>query len=256
MGLCCGIPRKKHYDFQDYHETFVFGQVAVHRVIHRSLQQVVKHSSSLAPEREADFWRYVRLTRQFLEVHHKQEDEVIFARSEERAKATLFAEESKEHQALVETLARIEELEHKGGVDSLAEMGTIAQKLVEIMEGDAGHLNREEKILTGEFFREHFAEKEVKQMSKDIHDMISREGMDRGVSLVFMIYHLTDEEKVFFDERMPCIMRRFIFPRFAKRESTHVWGFASNPRWSGGVAVWQSNKTAAVNPEPEKEKGA
>ena len=71
---------------------------------------------------------------------------------------------------------------------------------------------------------------ELRKLNTDIHDIIS-EFIDRKLSLVFIIYHLEAEEKLFFDERLPYILKNFMFPRWARKCNSGVWSFSSYPHF-------------------------
>jgi len=51
--------------------------------------------------------------------------------------------------------------------------------------------------------------------------------MNRKTSLVFIIYHMTDGEKKFFDKRLPFFIRWWLFPKWANKEGINVWKYSS-----------------------------
>ena len=72
---------------------------------------------------------------------------------------------------------------------------------------------------------------EVYELHNLTHDMIDTdnvivdggERMDRKTSLVFLLYHLTEEERQFFDERLPFFLKWWLFPRWANVEGSEVF---------------------------------
>eukprot|EP00238_Polyblepharides_amylifera_P014383 CAMPEP_0196589408 /NCGR_PEP_ID=MMETSP1081-20130531/63457_1 /TAXON_ID=36882 /ORGANISM="Pyramimonas amylifera, Strain CCMP720" /LENGTH=275 /DNA_ID=CAMNT_0041912195 /DNA_START=109 /DNA_END=936 /DNA_ORIENTATION=+ len=235
--------KSKKFNHSDYHESFVFGQNAVHLIISRSLEQIVQYSKPGGAFLSADlttklaFLKYVDMFRAFLDIHHFQEDLYIFKEASNRsANTALFQQETEEHQALEGGLATLKTLcegaAAGGDVEnvSIQKIHEICDAILKTMSGPEGHLAREEAILNVEFYRKYYTEAETKKLSQDIHKIIT-EHMHRGLSLVFMIFHLEDGEKAFFDERLPWFLKTFLFPRWAGKRSADVWKFASHPRF-------------------------
>jgi len=59
-------------------------------------------------------------------------------------------------------------------------------------------------------------------MHDEAHNIIV-DYMDKKTNLVFMIYHMTDGEKQFFDKRLNFFVRWWLFPQWAKKEGINVW---------------------------------
>ncbi|KAF4664413.1 hypothetical protein FOL47_005135 [Perkinsus chesapeaki] len=231
---------------KDYFEEFVFGQKGVHNVIKRSFAIAAKRKVS--PTDVESFKQFIDMTGKFLLVHHLQEDEYIFPFYRQHLKEPeALEEEGHDHEKVSQLL---KELEKALKEDKIPEAQEICAKIGSMFEGDNGHFAREERILTSEAYREHCkeaaaTEKEVRQLSKNIHDMIG-DHMDRTESLVFMIYNLNDAEKAFFDERMPWIMTYLIFPMAANKKP-EVFAHCAFPRYSSpGKLGWYGDCTTAA----------
>ena len=77
------------------------------------------------------------------------------------------------------------------------------------------HLGIEEKYVTECFLRENLALSELYTLHYDTHDMIDTDNdivdggdrVDRKTSLVFLLYHLTKDERSFFDDRLPFFLK-------------------------------------------------
>eukprot|EP01083_Nonionella_stella_P123352 371674_1 len=267
MGL---FSSKLNYDFRDYHETFIFGQDLTHRALRRSVRAIIDFSGGngvVIDETRADFLRYVQLFCAFLQVHHQQEDRFIFPKARSLSgDDSLLKQQNSEHQTLAALLERLVELakverngdsepklngesepkdeaEQKDDSDGnseklMREICSVAQEMETLL---TGHLAVEEKILTADFFRDHCTEKDTKALSEQIHGGIIDEFMDRGASLVYFVYHLTESEQVFFDERIPWFVKSFFFPRYALRNniSATVWKFAPHAHFNAsGSPCW------------------
>ncbi|EER19819.1 hypothetical protein Pmar_PMAR018433 [Perkinsus marinus ATCC 50983] len=176
------------------------------------------------------------MTAKFLLVHHLQEDEQIFPFYRKHLKEpSALEQEGHDHEEVSKLLDNLEKDLKKNKLDEAQKTcGTIAGMMCDLVNG---HLAREERILVPEAFREHATQKEVRDLSARVHDMI-QDNMDRTESLVFMIYNMNDEEKAFFDERMPWILTYWIFPRAANKK-VEVFGHCAYPRYSSpGKLAW------------------
>ncbi|KAF4664411.1 hypothetical protein FOL47_005133 [Perkinsus chesapeaki] len=227
---------------KDYFEEFIFGQNGVHNVIKRSFTIAAK--KKVAPADAESFKQFVDMSAKFLLVHHLQEDQYIFPFYKKHLhESNAFEEEGHEHEQVSELLKNLDENLKQ---DKITEAQGICLKISDMMcDNVNGHLVREEKILTPEAFRDHASEKEVKELSKQIHGMIA-EHMNKMDSLIFMIYNLNDAEKAFFDERMPWIMTYLIFPMAANKKP-EVFAHCAFPRYSSpGKLGWYGDCTTAA----------
>ena len=145
-------------------------------------------------------------------IHHTQEDDFIFKFMRARLNDPNFlTTESSEHEVLhrmLENLAVAVTKKDLSGARLI--LGEIHKMFCESL--DSNHLAREEAVLTSDLLRRNCTQEEIKKLSDDIHGIIPTY-MDKTKALVFMIYHLNDTEKAFFDERLPCILTKFIFPK-------------------------------------------
>ena len=244
MGNFIRTLRQKDTFYGDY----ITGFHVVHRAIERSFEKIEK---SIRPDdldrnifaiQDKGFRRYVSLCIQFLSLHHKQEDKFIFPKFQS------ISSEFKEE--VVNSLAK----DH-GAIELLLQEGIIILKAEsngdEVNEKDStrerskrlrdiagqiqtlmpNHLSLEEKLITENFLREHLQLSEVYELHNLTHDMIDSdnviveggERMDRKTSLVFLLYHLTEEERQFFDERLPFFLKWWLFPRWANVEGSEVF---------------------------------
>ena len=238
MGNCC--PRRP-LSAAD----FTWGQLATHNVLRRSVQQIMRASPPSGSSNS--FMVYVDLFRRFLVTHHHQEDRFIFPEARDKSgNAKLLEREEKEHAELGPLLEELAGLCAKAvgsksdvveEVDTtIRQVKTCVGRIGEILEG---HLAREEACLTEAFYGAHWDAMGLRALSTKIHDLIP-EFMEKNISLVYLVYHLTDEEKVFFDTRLPWILRSILIPRWASRCDLEVWSFAPHPRFdaNGNAAYW------------------
>lgn len=239
MGnIFCCIPFQKRVANKDYFETFVFGQTAIHQIIRRSVNKCSKALESNHSIEEELLWlTYVDYTCKFLLIHHQQEDDYIFPFLRKIAGPNFMKIEGDEHKELHECL---EEIQSFVKVKNLAKAVERVQVLYRMFceNPETNHLAREENAMTQVLYRENFSEQQVKELNKNIHEAITQY-MDRMEALVFMIYHLNDAEKLFFDERLPCIVTRSKFPKKAN-EKAALWRLTPFPREIKGKMVYTS----------------
>jgi hypothetical protein len=255
MGNYLRTLRQKDSFYGDY----VTGFHVVHRTIERSFQRIeniicnLQLKNSFAKDgsgnnkfaiEDKDFRRYVSLCLQFLSLHHKQEDKFIFPKFENISPELKNEIESKlnaDHEEI--------ELLLKEGIDILKAQSkddngvvtrgnTVIERstrlkdiAIQIQSMMPNHLGTEEKYITEKFLRENLKLSEVYDLHYATHDMIdtdndivdSGERMDRKTSLVFLLYHLTEEERCFFDDRLPFFLKWWMFPRWAYYEGPEVF---------------------------------
>ena len=99
----------------------------------------------------------------------------------------------------------------------------------EVLMGEEGHLKREENKFTVENFKKwNITEQSLHIMNDDMHAIIPQY-MNKMEGLIFIIYHLNDDEKAFWDERIPCIVTKISFPNKAN-ERLGMWSLAPYQR--------------------------
>ena len=168
----CG---KKTLSAREFH----FGQIAIHNTLRRSMEQIIKMPDEMSAEKFYYFARYVQLFRGFLVVHHTQEDRYIFPQSCSKSnKENLFGLEKSEHKEigpLLDKLSNIVEevvdptvVQQENILSKLCEIKSIVQTLQSLV---LPHLEREEKILTENFYTAYWDEEELRQLNSDIHEM-------------------------------------------------------------------------------------
>lgn len=238
MGnLFCCIPFQKKIASRDYFETFVFGQTAIHQIVRRSVDKCSKApTSNLSKDDESLWLTYIDYTCRFLLIHHQQEDDHIFPFLRNKIGDPNFMKvEGEEHCELHKCLEEIDlAVKEKNLVNANIKMQVLYKMFCENV--DTNHLAREEHAMTDALYRTHFSEQQVKDLNTDIHVAIEKH-MDRMEALVFMIYHLNDEEKMFFDERLPCIVTKSKFPKKAN-EKAALWRLTPFPRELNGSMVY------------------
>ena len=190
------------------------------------------------------FRRYVSLCIQFLSLHHRQEDKFIFPKFEKispefknEVEGKLHADHGKIDVLLKEgiNILKAQSNDDDGVVtsentviESSNRLKDIARQIQSMMPN---HLGTEEKYITENFLRENLTLSEVYDLHYATHDMIDTdndivdggERMNRKTSLVFLLYHLTEEERCFFDDRLPFFLKWWMFPRWACYEGPEVF---------------------------------
>eukprot|EP00735_Rhodelphis_limneticus_P011253 TRINITY_DN4332_c0_g1::TRINITY_DN4332_c0_g1_i1::g.21245::m.21245 TRINITY_DN4332_c0_g1::TRINITY_DN4332_c0_g1_i1::g.21245 ORF type:complete len:257 (-),score=33.04,Hemerythrin/PF01814.18/2.6e-10,Hemerythrin/PF01814.18/0.0025 TRINITY_DN4332_c0_g1_i1:251-985(-) len=233
-GWCCGLPRKKKIAAKDFHETFAYGQAAIHLVVRRAVENVIELSrQNPGMNNDQAFKYYADLVRQFVLLHHTQEDDFIFpfVRKATRNPDAMH-NEGNFHLLVAQAL---EDLKNANG-----DRTKIRELWESLLPGLVDHLRDEESIMTDALFRQYCTEKELQNLNKQIHKIIDRY-MHNGEALVFIIYHLDNKEKMFFDERIPCIVTRFMFPKWAAKAPKEVWSLAPYSRTdSKGNYAWKN----------------
>lgn len=145
-----------------------------------------------------------------------------------------------EHLQLESTLAEIASLLVKSDKSSTERAkGIISNfKVISgVLFGEKGHLKREEEVCTVENLRKWTTEVDLRKLNDDLHKVIP-EFIDKMDGLIFIIYHLSDEQKMFWDERLPLIVTWFLFPARANK-NIKVWTFAPHRRLtSAGKLAW------------------
>ena len=242
MGNLIRTLRQKDSFYGDY----VTGFHVVHRTIERSFERIEnilsKDSQATFAIQNKGFRRYASLCVQFLSLHHKQEDKFIFPKFQ--SISTDFKKEinetlDKDHKSIEELLKKAIDIlknQNSDGTDSKEDITMersnqlkhIANQIKTLMPN---HLGIEEKYITEQFLRDNLDLSEVYDVHNQTHDMIDTdndivdggERMDRKTSLVFLLYHLTDEERRFFDDRLPFFLKWWLFPRWANVEGLDVF---------------------------------
>ncbi|EER06404.1 hypothetical protein Pmar_PMAR006215 [Perkinsus marinus ATCC 50983] len=225
MGNYLWAPKK--VAAKDLFEGFIFAQNGVHHVIKRSF--TIAANKKVAPEERESFKQFIDMTAKFLLVHHLQEDKQVFPFYRKHLKEpSALKEEEHDHEEVSKLL---DEMAEDLKLDKLAEAQKICGTIADMMcDPVNGHLAREERILTPEAFREHSSTKDVRELSTAVHAMI-QDYMDKTESFVFMIYNMNDEEKAFFDERMPWKLTYWTVPRAANKKA-QVFAHCAYPRYS------------------------
>eukprot|EP01083_Nonionella_stella_P227228 806391_1 len=101
----------KHYNFEDYHKTFVFGQSLTHNVLRRAVRSIIERCVVDDSIDYNMFLKYVDLFRIFLVIHHEQEDRFIFPKARILMKdETLLAKQEEDHKKLEPLLVHLKNL--------------------------------------------------------------------------------------------------------------------------------------------------
>lgn len=105
------------------------------------------------------------------------------------------------------------------------------------------HLEREEHSLTGQFYKEHASDEQVKAMRDELFKMIDASKEIPGlVMMAMLIYNLTENEKIFFWDRMPFFVRGFLFGRAVATVPVEVWKQAEFGHFDdNGKATWKAS---------------
>ena len=249
MGNFIRTLRQKDSFYGDY----VTGFHVVHRTIERSFDRIediiAKDTEATFAIQNPGFRRYVSLCIQFLSLHHKQEDKFIFPKFQSLSsdfKNEIDRTLDKDHKAIEDLLNQAIDILKAQNDDNEAEkesitlersnqLKDIANQIKTVMPN---HLGIEEKYITEKFLRDKLDLNEVYEVHNQTHDMIDTdndivdggERMDRKTSLVFLLYHLTDEERQFFDDRLPFFLKWWLFPRWANVEGLDVFIHAPHCR--------------------------
>ena len=247
MGNILRTLRQKDTFYCDY----VTGFHVVHRCIERSFEKI-EHTIDENEQtwennaiQNKGFRRYVSLCIQFLSLHHKQEDKHIFPKFGEihcEFKGEIDTKLNKDHEeieillkeaiTILETQSNAGDTNEKSSIiERSNRLKDIARRIQSIMPN---HLGLEEKYITETFLREHLTLSEVYELHNLTHDMIDTdndivdggERMDRKTSLVFLLYHLTEEEREFFNQKLPFFLKRWLIPKWAKVEGSAVFSHA------------------------------
>ena len=249
MGNFIRTLRQKDSFYADYVTAFH----VVHRTIERSFERIenIISKDTQAPFaiQNRGFRRYVSLCIQFLSLHHKQEDKFIFPKFQNLSsdfKNEIDTTLDKDHKTIEVLLNQaIDILKAQSDDDgankesySLERSNHLKDIAKQIQTLMPNHLVIEEKHITEKFLRDNLELSEVYEVHNLTHDMIDTdndivdggERMDRKTSLVFLLYHLTDEERQFFDERLPFFLKWWLFPRWANLEGLDVFVHAPHCR--------------------------
>ena len=177
----------------------------------------------------------------FLIAHHVGEDRFLFPfMAEASGDASITQQESEEHQRLEKTINFIKtklknidsNADNKTTEEAVAEIQSKFREIVEVLVGESGHLKREETKFTAQNMRSWgISEKKLREVNSQLHAIIP-DYLDKMEGLIFIIYHLNDEEKLFWDERIPCIVTKFKFPSKANQRKS-MWSLAPYCRNNG-----------------------
>ena len=246
MGNYLRTFRQKDSFYADY----ITGFHVVHRNIERSFQRIENifsiddSSNKILAIEDKGFRRYISLCIQFLSLHHQQEDKFIFPEFgnishefKNEVEGKLHADHEKIEVLLKEgiNILKAQSKDDNGDVTCGNTVIERSNRLKDISSQIQlmmpKHLGTEEKYITENFLRENLNLSEVYDLHYATHDMIDTdndivdgdERMNRKTSLVFLLYHLTEEERCFFDDRLPFFLKWWMFPRWASYEGPEVF---------------------------------
>lgn len=192
---------------------------------------------------------YAFIVCRFLIAHHVGEDKFVFPfMAASSGENTLIEKEIEEHLELEVTIDNIKRAIRSARQDQLAKDEAVAyvqgqfEGIGAVLLGESGHLNREEMKFSAAHMRSWgISENSLRVVSEQLHSVIP-DYLDRMDGLIFIMCHLTDKEKLFWDERIPCIVTKFKFPRRAKKNN-RLWALAPYCRTSaGGECAWYQHK--------------
>ena len=176
----------------------------------------------------------------FLFAHHVGEDKYTFPFVTETShENSIMQREAKEHldlEVLLNSLMKSIDDSESSHKDRVSAIHKDFKSIGDVLLGESGHLAREDLIFTTEHFRQWTDEKTLRAVSDNLHSVIPQY-MDKMDGLIFIIYHLSDEEKMFWDERIPYIVTNFFFPRRAGM-APGVWKLASHCRTQNNNCTW------------------
>lgn len=241
-------------------DEFYHGRAISHAVLRRSVLQLKDMSVTKIQDNFNHYLRYSELFLEFLTVHHQQEDLHTFKEASKRSDKTCdiiktFSDDHEKLSALTNELKDLisinlkkskrtslnkvkpnhlkkndDEEEDDTNNDFLPVVHKIKHAFDQLSSLLIPHMEREDEFFDVKFFRKHWTEEDLRALHSKEHDLIPQ-FMDQKQALIFMLYHLTDEEKTFFDERLPWIMKSWLFPRWAQVEGSDVWSFATHARF-------------------------
>ncbi|KAJ1491847.1 hypothetical protein T484DRAFT_1773273 [Baffinella frigidus] len=240
LSFMMGVPTIKAIAGRDFYEVgcpaFNHGQSATHTVIRRTINSLADGPALQvkgATDEEKDGWmQYVTLTLEFLQVHHNQEDRFVFPQARRVSNNhNLLTGEENEHKIVDDIIKwwhAVCQTVGEGAARLTQAVVVEATKkfaaLQKVMCARGGHLEREERLLTADFWRESaMTELELRDLNTDMHRII-------GPALAFFVMNLSDEEKKFFDERVPYPVRKWVFPTYCE-EIKKALPFCAFPRY-------------------------
>ena len=164
-------------------QAFAHGQSATHTVIRRTINSLADgpalQVNAATDEEKAGWMQYVTLTLEFLQVHHNQEDCFVFPQARHVSNNhLLLAGEENEHTIVDDLIKWWHAVRQSVSAVWLtqvlvAETTRRFAALQKVMCATGGHLEREEQVLTADFWRtSSMTEWELRGLNDDMHRII------------------------------------------------------------------------------------
>ncbi|KAI3641485.1 hypothetical protein MIR68_000615 [Amoeboaphelidium protococcarum] len=203
----------------------------IHRVVRRSLQQIVENAEKVKSDRDiVSFCNYALVALTNLEHHHHHEEEVIFPVTKD-----LFPETKQfkdQHDELIPTLEEGQKLCQDFLNKKAKYDGAKLKALVEKLQGLVlPHLNQEEGVFNVEDVRKTWPDPvPLMKLRDQVEKAAQKSAQPMSLYTAFVYKHMSPDEQALMFKEVPSVVRGLLFPLVSMIHSDY-WKYATT---SGG----------------------